>query len=138
MQIRALILAGVVAIGTLGATAGAATTGGPKPLAPTDGKVLHARTPFTFKVRDAQPGSVFIKVSRSRKTKKDGTLKTEEWFRKMARKGTVLSKKTDVYPALDDYFLNRPGTYYWQAYRIDCAAQTDCDVEGPIRRFRIR
>jgi hypothetical protein len=138
MRIHALLLAGVVATGTLGATATAATSGGPKPLAPTDGKALTAGRPFTFKVRDATPGSVFIKVSRSRKTKKDGTLRTEEWFRKMAKNGSVHTKKTDVYDELDDYFLNRPGTYYWQAYRIDCAAQEDCNVEGPIRRFRIR
>jgi hypothetical protein len=136
-QPRTLAAATALVLSTFGAIAGAA--GGPAPLAPTDGKTLTAGTPFTFKVKSSPSGAVFFKVSTSKKKNAKGTLKTEVYFRKMIRKsGGIHTKKTETYPALDDYFLNKPGTYYWQAYRIDCAAQSDCEVEGRIRSFKIR
>lgn len=132
-----LAVATTVALSASAAIAGAA--GGPSPLAPSDGRTLTAGTAFTFKVKSSPKGAVFLKVSKSRKKNSKGTLRTNVYFRKMVRKaGGVHTKKTDTYPALDDYFLNKPGTYYWQAYRIDCAAQSDCEVEGGIRRFKIR
>lgn len=37
------------------------------------------------------------------------------------------------------FWLNVPGTYYWQAHRIDCDGGTeDCKQEGPVVRFRVR
>ena len=137
MRIRASFLVTVAALAT-GATVATAQSGGPSPQAPTQNKALPAGKAFTFKVKDARSGAVFITVSTSKKKKADGTLRKQDWFRKMAKKGSVHSKKTDLYPALTDYFLNKPGTYYWQAYRIDCSAQQDCNVEGPVRTFRIR
>lgn len=140
MRVRALLLVTTLAA-TVAAAAPAApaATGGPKPIAPAEGKGFDAGTPFTFKVKSAGSGAVFIIVSTSKRKKKDGTLAKQDWFRKMARKGTVFSKKTDSYPALEDYFLNRPGTYYWQTFRIDCGPNpNDCNIESGVRRFRIR
>lgn len=34
-------------------------------------------------------------------------------------------------------FVLRPGTYYWQAYAIDCE-QPSCHLTGPVSRFAIR
>ena len=34
------------------------------------------------------------------------------------------------------FWLNRPGTYHWQAYRLACVGG-DCRAEGPIVRFRV-
>lgn len=134
---RLLALATSVALITSGATATAA--GGPSPLAPTNGKTLAKGVPFTFKVRSTESGAVFLKVSKSKRKNSKGTLRTDVYFRKMGKqKGSVYTKKTERYPALSSYFLNKPGRYYWQAYRIDCAAQADCEVEGAIRSFRIR
>jgi len=135
---RTLAAATAVALAASGTVAVGATSG-PKPLAPSNGKTLTAGKAFTFKVRSSQPGAVFMKVSKSKKKGSDGTLKTDVYFRKMGKKtSTTYSKKTETYPALSDYFLNKRGTYYWQAYRIDCAAQSDCNVEGAIRSFKIR
>lgn len=135
---RLLALATSVALVTSGTVATAA--GGPSPLAPSNGKTLAKGVAFTFKVRSRESGSVFLKVSKSKRKNSKGTLRTDVYFRKMGKqKGTtVYTKKTERYPALSSYFLNKPGRYYWQAYRIDCAAQADCEVEGAIRSFRIR
>jgi hypothetical protein len=36
------------------------------------------------------------------------------------------------------FWLNQPGTYFWQAHRIDCVGGTeDCKQEGPVIRFRV-
>ncbi|MTD45160.1 hypothetical protein GKE82_12870 [Conexibacter sp. W3-3-2] len=136
---RILAVAAATALVATGTSATAAT-GGPTPLAPSNGKSLTAGKAFTFKVRSRGQGAVFLKVSKSKKKGKDGTLaaKDDLYFRKMGKKGSTFSKKTETYSALEDYFLNKPGRYYWQAYRIDCAAQSDCNVEGAIRSFRIR
>lgn len=135
---RLLALATSVALIASGATVTAA--GGPRPMAPTNAKTLKKGVPFTFKVRSTESGSVFLKVSKSKRKNSKGTLRTDVYFRKMGkRKGTTIyTKKTERYAALSSYFLNKPGRYYWQAYRIDCAAQADCEVEGAIRSFRIR
>ena len=37
-----------------------------------------------------------------------------------------------------EFWLNNPGTYYWQAYRIDCEGDlSDCKQEGPVVKFRV-
>lgn len=137
---RTLAAVSAAAALSLTVTSAPAAVSGPSPLAPSNGKSLRAGKAFTFKVRSRQSGAVFLKISKSKKKGKDGTLaaKDDLYFRKMGRKGSTYSKKTERYPALDDYFLNKRGRYYWQAYRIDCSAQSDCNVEGPIRSFRIK
>jgi len=51
-----------------------------------------------------------------------------------AGKSPTFTPKFYDYPA---FWLNRPGRYFWQAFRIDCNAQ-DCEQEGPIVRFRVK
>lgn len=140
MSRHARTIAAVAAVSLAASGTVALAAGGPSPKAPTDGKTLTAGKPFTFKVTSRQSGAVFLKVSKSKKKGKDGTLaaKDDLYFRKMGKKGSTFSKKTETYDALPDYFLNKPGRYYWQAYRIDCSEQRDCNVEGAIRSFRIR
>ena len=37
-----------------------------------------------------------------------------------------------------EFWLNSPGTYYWQAHRISCDGDlSDCRKEGPIVKFRV-
>lgn len=112
---------------------------GPRPLSPSSGKTLRLGVPFTFKVSDPNQGSVFIAVSKSRAKRSDGTLKDQAtWFRKMGGSRGTRTKKVERYQYLTSHFLNRKGTWYWQAWRIDCAEQDDCNVEGPVRSFTIR
>ena len=53
-------------------------------------------------------------------------------------KGGTASLKPPIYnyPA---FWLNSPGTYYWQAYRINCEGDDldDCQQEGPIVKFKV-
>jgi hypothetical protein len=136
--IRPLLLAAAAAL-ILAAPAHAQAPG-PVPIAPSAGKALKRGVPFSFKVRvdsDA-PTGVFVKVSKSKQVGEDGTLANDVYFREMKLSGAYFAKKVERYASLSDHFLNRPGTYYWQAYSIDCSDGTDdCDVEGPIRKFRI-
>jgi hypothetical protein len=131
----------LLAVAALTITAPAyAQTPGPVPIAPSAGKAIKRGVPFSFKVRvdsDA-PTGVFVKVSKSQQVDADGTLANDVYFREMKLSGAYFAKKVERYASLTDHFLNRPGTYYWQAYAIDCSDGTDdCSVEGPIRKFRI-
>jgi len=36
-----------------------------------------------------------------------------------------------------EFWLNVPGTYYWQAHRIACSGGGDCQAEGSVVRFRV-
>ena len=38
-----------------------------------------------------------------------------------------------------EFWLNSPGTYYWQAHRISCENGTaDCRLEGPTIKFKVK
>jgi hypothetical protein len=112
----------------------------PRSVSPVVGKTITAGKQFTFQVRSRGNSAVFVVVSKSKRKAADGTLRDKKgYMRKMGRrKGTLFTKKVELYRGLDSHFLNKPGTYYWQAHRINCSEQKDCAVEGPIRRFRVR
>lgn len=134
------VAAALAALATGGFAAALAASPGPTPVAPATDKAQARGVAFTFKVRAPAGSKVFLRVGTSKRVKADGTLASEVYFREMVRRNGMYQKKTDVYPALGTYFLNRRGTYYWQAYRIACATpgSDDCSVEGPVRRFTIR
>ena len=111
--------------------------------APTSGKSIKRGVPFTFKVHldpNSAGSGVFLNVSKSKKVKDDGTLANSIYFRSMKQGSNgQWTKKVERYKALTSHFLNRKGTYYWQAYVIDCSEGTDdCNVEGPIGKFKIK
>ena len=143
----ALVLAAAAALVAfaIGSVASdAASSNAPTSVAPANGQKVHRGVPFTFKVRSHGGAGVFVKVSRSKRVGDDGTLTSDdEYFRSLALRGGLYTRKVERYPALSDYFLNRPGRYYWQAYKIDCsnspgAEAGDCNIEGPIRSFTVR
>jgi len=110
--------------------------------APANGKSLKRGAAFTFKAKldtASEASGVFLVVSKSKKLDDTGILDGKAYMREMKGSGGSYAKKTDRYPALSDYFLNRPGKYYWQAYAIDCSDGTDdCNVESAVRSFRIK
>lgn len=122
------------------AAVGAATGRAPVPVSPKAGAVQPAGVPFDVVVTSSRGSGVFLVVARSRRVAPDGTLRAPIYLREMTRRGARFVRRTDTYPALSSYFLNRPGTYFWQAYRVECAAADtdDCAVEGPIRAFTVR
>jgi hypothetical protein len=119
------------------ATAEAATRNGITPLSPKPGAQVPAGKSPLFRMRVTGPGSVWVHVCKSGKRGKHGTICGKEIGE--------ASKSGDEYrfrPKFFDFpgfWLNQPGVWHWQAFRIDCEGRTgDCLQEGPVVRFRVR
>ena len=130
----ALVAAGLLALPT---AASAATKHGITPLAPKAGSTVPAGKSPTFKMRVKGKGPVYVHVCKSKKKAKDGRICHKAEIGQAHKKGHIFRFKPRFFdfPA---FWLNSPGTYYWQAHRIDCAGDTsDCRQEGPIVRFKV-
>jgi hypothetical protein len=135
--------AALLAVGTL-TLAGPAVTPVPAPklLTPKANASIAFRSEPTFRVRDgsseAKRDSIYIIISTSKKKRKNGDLKRTRVSTTalLHRRGDVFSYKA---PAIifRTWFLSRPGTYYWQAYRLGCGAQR-CHVHSRTRSFKVR
>lgn len=142
MTLPRILVAALAAALLTAPAALAQTASAPTLRAPSNGKSLKKGVAFAFKAKlDSASGAsgVFLKVSKSKKVGRDGTLSKDIYFREMNLRGGTYSKTVERYPLLTSHFLNKPGRYYWQAYAIDCSDGTDdCNVESKIRSFRIR
>ena len=135
---RPLALTAFTALALAGPAA-AATKNGITPLAPKAGTSVPAGKAATFRMRVKNPGAgVFMHVCKSAKKDKDGMI---------CKKATILQakKRNGAFEAKQKFFdfpefwLNNPGTYYWQAYRIECTgSSSDCKQEGPVVRFKVK
>ena len=127
-----LVIAGLLAVPT---AASAATKNGITPVAPKAGKSVPAGKSPTFKTRSNGPGQVWIHVCKSKKKDADGLICNKESIGRAKKKSGVFRYKPRFFdfPA---FWLNSPGTYYWQAHRISCTG-SDCRQEGPIVRFKV-
>ena len=133
----ARMLALTVALSFLAAgSAEAATKNGIKPLAPKAGTSVPVGKRPTFRMKVKGPGQVWVHVCRSKKKDSEGVICSKESIGRARKKNGVYQFKAPFFdfPA---FWLNSPGRYYWQAFRIDCNAQ-DCEQEGPIVRFRVK
>ena len=130
-----LAIAGLLAVPT---AASAATKNGITPLAPKAGSSVPAGKRPTMKMRVNGPGQVYVHVCKSKQKDADGLICTKEAIRRARKKGSIFQVKLPFFdfPA---FWLNSPGTYYWQAHRIACEAgdTSDCRQEGPTVRFRV-
>ena len=135
---RTLALTAFTALALAGPAA-AATKNGITPLAPKAGTSVPAGKAATFRMRVSDPGAgVFLHVCKSNKKDKDGMIcKKATILQAKKRKGVFVAKQTFFdFPA---FWLNNPGTYYWQAYRIECSSgSSDCKQEGPVVRFKVK
>jgi hypothetical protein len=137
-----LLLCLSVALVASSATAAGAEFRRPVPASPKQRATVPKRTPITFKVRDSfipGPGrTVWVIVSDSKHVRKDGTLKKHLDFgrAKRVRRGSKTFRYVAKFFDFPAFYMNRPGRYYWQPYRIDCRRR-DCRVEGRIRTFYI-
>lgn len=119
-----------------GAGAVAATRNGVTPLSPK-GTIAVGKQP-TFKMRVSGPGAVYVHVCKSRKKDSEGVICTTESIGQARRKNGVFiyRPKLFTYPG---FWMQTPGTYYWQAHRIQCEGDLDdCRQEGPIVRIGVR
>jgi hypothetical protein len=134
---RTLALTAFTALALAGPAA-AAPKNGITPLAPKAGTSVPAGKAATFRMRVSDPGAgVFMHVCKSNKRDKQGMIcKKATILQAKKRKGVFVAKQTFFdFPA---FWLNNPGTYYWQAYRIECrSGSSDCKQEGPVVRFKV-
>jgi hypothetical protein len=120
----------------LAGPAAAATKNGITPLAPrADASVPAGKSPV-FRMRASGPGQVWVHVCKSKRKDADGVICSKASIgQAKKRKGAFVYKpKFFDFPA---FWLNTPGRYYWQAFRIDCPTSDDCKQEGPIVRFKV-
>jgi hypothetical protein len=98
------------------------------------------RVTFTASTKGARPasGAVYLHVAAKRRFDRYGQLKltTIGTFARMNRRGPSLYRYTTPPYTFDDWFMNRPGTYYWQTQFTDCAFR-DCRGHGPVRVFKV-
>ena len=118
----------------------AATKNGLTPTAPAAGAAVAKGKSVTFKGRVSGPGQVYVHVCRSgKRSAREGVICTKEAIGKARKSGGTFSYTQKTF-AFDEYWLNRPGTYSWQAHRIACedGNTSDCRQEGPVVTFRVR
>ena len=62
---------------------------------------------------------------------------TKEAIGRAKKKGGTYKFKAPFFD-FPEFWLNSPGTYYWQAHRIACEGNlSDCRQEGPIVKFKV-
>jgi hypothetical protein len=132
------VVAGAVLSVSLLVPAGAAqASGGITPLAPKKNATVRAGTSPTFKMRVRGAGTVWVHVCKSKKRNGDGVICSKAQIGQAKKKGGVYRFKPKFFdfPA---FWLNTPGRYYWQAYRINCEGNlNDCKQESKITKFKV-
>jgi hypothetical protein len=119
------------------ALAVAATKNGVTPLSPKAGATVKAGKSPTFKMRVVGKGTVWVHVCKSAKKNKEGVICNKALIVQAKKKNGIFQVKPQFfdYPG---FWLNTKGTYYWQAYRIDCTGNLkDCKKESPVTKFRV-
>jgi hypothetical protein len=131
-------LAGVLATCVFLASAGPAlAAGGITPVAPKSGATVPSGKSPTFKMKVKGAGQVWVHVCKSKKKNSDGVICNEESIGRATKKGSTYQYKPKFFN-FPEFWLNSPGTYYWQAHRIQCEGNiNDCLQEGPIVKFKV-
>jgi hypothetical protein len=125
------------------APASAAKKNGITPLAPKAGTSVPAGKRPLFRMRSTGPGQVWVYVCKSKKKNAEGVICTKnnvfkgDSIGRAKKKNGVFQYKAKFFD-FPEFWLNSPGTYYWQAHRISCTAgSSDCLQEGPIVKFKV-
>ena len=136
MKIRTTFLALAVTL-ALAAPAVAATKNGVTPIAPKAGASVPAGVSPTFRFRAKGGGTAWVHVCASRQRDTDGVICHEASIGQARRSNGVYKFKPKFFD-FPEFWLNTPGTYYWQAHRIKCEGNIrDCRQEGPIIKFKV-
>ena len=135
---RVIILAACSAALLIGAaTAQAATKNGITPTSPKAGSTVPVGTTPTFKGKVQGKGSLWIHVCKKNKKNGEGIICHKAMIDQAKKKDGRFKLKAQFFdfPA---FWLNTPGTYYWQAHRISCEGNiNDCRQEGPTVKFKV-
>src|SRR5215218_1148693 len=137
MTFRAPLLLTCGALLVAATPALASSLNGITPVSPKSGAKVKSGTAPTFKVKVQGAGQVWIHVCKSKKKDNDGVICTDESIGRAKKKGGTFQYKPKKY-TYPGFWMVTPGTYYWQAHRIDCSGGTDdCRLEGPIVKFKV-
>jgi hypothetical protein len=134
---RRLAAAAVLAAAALLAPA-ALAAGGITPISPQRGDTVPAGKSATFKLKYRGKGAIYVHVCKSPDKDRKGLICDKESIGKARKKsGSRAVYKARLYD-FPEFWLNRPGTYYWQAHRIACEnGIEDCRIEGPVVKFKV-
>lgn len=134
---RLIIPAAVAALALFASTALAG--GGITPVFPKKGDSVPAGKRPTFKLNVHGPGQVWVHVCKSRQKDDDGLICDDESIGRARKKEGSRYVYRPKFFDFPEFWLNTPGTYYWQAHRISCEnGIDDCRIEGPTVRFKVR
>lgn len=108
----------------------------PTLLQPAPNVAIEAGTPVAFRIRThARDVGLMLRVSRSSVRGKCGVIRGEVARSSFVRTGTrAVYQAQPAGAALSSSWLNTPGTYFWQAYRI--AGRDGC-VESGVRALQV-
>jgi hypothetical protein len=115
-------------------------------LAPAAGAVNYVGQGLQFTARHdvSNPSNssypLYAIVSSSPATDANGELKRDQYFQLQSTPGgdpAVVSNTSPAAPTVDGYFLNAVGTYYWQAFAIDCSAGPSCHRLSQVQSFSV-
>ncbi|MEA2295603.1 MAG: hypothetical protein QOE86_3242 [Solirubrobacteraceae bacterium] len=128
-----------LAVPALAVPALAATSHGITPLAPKAGVTVPAGKSPTFKVKVTGKGTVWVQVCKSPRRDKTGLICDKLMIEKAHRTSTTRYQVRPKFYNYPGFWLNSPGTYYWQAHRIACEGGNtkDCNQEGPIVKIKV-
>jgi hypothetical protein len=132
-------LAATAALAALALLAPAALgAGGITPISPKKGDTVPAGQRATFKMKYSGKGPIYVHVCKSSRKDNDGLICDNESIGKARKTSSTRAVYRARFFDFPEFWLNSPGTYYWQAYRISCEnGIDDCRIEGPIVKFKV-
>jgi len=136
-MIRVILSTAVAAALISAPAADGATKNGITPIAPKKGSTVAVGSRPTFKMKVEGSGTVWVHVCKKPRLNGDGLICHKEMIKQARKKDGKYQVRADFFdfPA---FWLNSPGTYYWQAHRIKCeGGVSDCRQEGPVVKFRV-
>jgi|tagenome__1003787_1003787.scaffolds.fasta_scaffold20267337_2 hypothetical protein len=139
MSARLALLLALAALLAVPTVALGATKHGITPKSPKAGSTIPVGERPTMKGKVKGPGQVYVHVCKSKHKDDDGLICSDEAIKRAKKKNGRFSVKLDFFD-FPGFWLNSPGTYYWQAHRIACIAGSDlkdCRQEGPIVKFKV-
>ena len=109
------------------------------PISPKAGDSVPAAKRPTFKLRYSGPGQIYVHVCKSKRKDSVGLICSDESIGKAKKTSSTRASYKAKYFDFPEFWLNNPGTYYWQAHRISCEnGIEDCRIEGPTVKFKVR
>lgn len=139
------LLVAVAASASLILPAGASSRAGAdltpvEALAPAGGATITAGTEIVFRVRTSPGGMLWLLISKSPTAVdpcgKIGHDAHMDSFKPTAADPSVYESTPPVY-TFSGYWSATPGTYYWQAYRIEYGEGADGCIESEVRSLTI-